>query len=75
MKILKPVKLVNTNPVNPPMIAKSVMKIPKNPIHFGNLSSINIPLDYIFIIACCIAILVYSVIVLIEDKFPKWIGF
>ncbi|WP_438422772.1 hypothetical protein [Aquimarina macrocephali] len=37
--------------------------------------SINIPLDYIFIIACCIAILIYSVIVLIEDKLPKWIGF
>jgi len=37
--------------------------------------AINIPLDYIFIIACCIAILVYAIIILLENKFPKWIGY
>jgi small-conductance mechanosensitive channel len=37
--------------------------------------AINIPLDYIFIIACCIAILIYSIIILLENKFPKWIGY
>lgn len=37
--------------------------------------SLNVPLDYIFIVACCLAIMVYSTIILIENKFPKWIGF
>lgn len=37
--------------------------------------AINIPLDYIFIIACCLAIMVYSIIILLENKFPKWIGY
>ncbi|AXT55423.1 hypothetical protein J8L88_05965 [Aquimarina sp. MMG015] len=36
--------------------------------------ALNIPLDYIFIVACCIAILVYSIIILAENKYPKWIG-
>ena len=36
--------------------------------------AINVPLDYIFIVACCLSIFVYSMIVLIEHKFPKWIG-
>jgi len=37
--------------------------------------AINIPLDYIFIIACCTAILIYSIVILLENKFPKWIGY
>lgn len=37
--------------------------------------SLNVPLDYVFIVACCLAIMVYSAIILIEKKFPKWIGF
>lgn len=37
--------------------------------------AINTPLDYIFIIACCTSILVYSIIILLENKFPKWIGY
>ncbi len=37
--------------------------------------AINIPLDYIFIVACCMAILIYSIIIIIERKLPKWIGY
>lgn len=37
--------------------------------------AVNVPLDYIFIIACCLAILIYSLIILAESKMPKWIGF
>lgn len=37
--------------------------------------SLNVPLDYVFIVTCCLAIIVYSTIILIEKKFPKWIGF
>ncbi len=37
--------------------------------------AINIPLDYIFIVACCFAILVYAIIILLENKYPKWIGY
>jgi len=37
--------------------------------------AINIPLDYIFIIACCLAIMIYSIIILLENKFPKWVGY
>lgn len=37
--------------------------------------AINIPLDYIFIIACCIAIFIYSIVIFLENKFPKWIGY
>jgi hypothetical protein len=35
--------------------------------------AINKPLDYIFIVACCLAIMIYSIIILLENKFPKWI--
>ncbi|MHA7057203.1 hypothetical protein ACWGOQ_0008300 [Aquimarina sp. M1] len=37
--------------------------------------AINIPLDYIFIIACCLSILVYSIIILLENSYPKWLGY
>ncbi len=37
--------------------------------------SLNVPLDYVFIVACCLAIMIYSIIILFEKKFPKWIGF
>ncbi|WP_109300023.1 hypothetical protein [Aquimarina sp. AU474] len=37
--------------------------------------AINTSLDYIFIVACCVAILLYSFIILLENKFPKWIGY
>ncbi|WP_149276632.1 hypothetical protein [Pareuzebyella sediminis] len=37
--------------------------------------AVNVPLDYVFIIACCLAILIYSFIILFEGKMPKWIGY
>lgn len=37
--------------------------------------AINIPLDYIFIIACCLSIFVYSTIGLTARKGSKWIGY
>lgn len=37
--------------------------------------AINTPLDYIFIVACCLAILIYAIIILLENKFPKLIGY
>lgn len=37
--------------------------------------SINKPLDYIFIIACCVSIFIYSVVIAVEGKFSKWIGY
>ncbi len=37
--------------------------------------AINIPLDYIFIVACCLTILVYAIIILLENNYPKWIGY
>lgn len=37
--------------------------------------AINISLDYIFIVACCLAIFVYSLIILLENKAAKWIGY
>ncbi|TXD84531.1 hypothetical protein ESY86_05590 [Subsaximicrobium wynnwilliamsii] len=37
--------------------------------------AINIPLDYIFIVACCLTIMIYSIIILLENKLPKWIGY
>lgn len=37
--------------------------------------SINKPLDYIFIVACCLAIAIYSVIIIKSSQFPKWIGY
>jgi len=41
--------------------------------HYG--FAINTPLDYIFIIACCLAILIYSLLILAESKLPKWLGY
>jgi hypothetical protein len=37
--------------------------------------AINKPLDYIFIIATCLAITIYSLLIVSSDKLPKWIGF
>ncbi|MEM6525471.1 MAG: hypothetical protein AAGF85_09375 [Bacteroidota bacterium] len=37
--------------------------------------SVNKGLDYIFIIASCISILLYSGIIVAESKLPKWIGY
>jgi len=37
--------------------------------------SINKPLDYIFIAGCCLSILIYSLLIIRQSKFPKWIGF
>lgn len=37
--------------------------------------SINKPLDYIFIIACCLSVFIYSGIIAVEHKLPKWIGY
>lgn len=41
-------------------------------IKFG--FSFNKSLDYVFISACCLAILLYSIIIIIQNKMPKWIG-
>lgn len=37
--------------------------------------AINKALDYVFIIALCSAISVYSLIIIRSQKFPKWIGY
>lgn len=37
--------------------------------------AINKPLDYIFIIATCLAITIYSLLIVSSDKLPKWVGF
>ncbi|WP_299601010.1 hypothetical protein [uncultured Aquimarina sp.] len=37
--------------------------------------AINIPLDYIFIVACCFAIFLYSIANILEQKHPKWISY
>ena len=37
--------------------------------------AINLPLDYIFIIACCLSIFIYSMIILAKRIFPRWIGY
>ncbi len=37
--------------------------------------AINKPLDYIFIVGCCLAIMLYSWIIIRSHKFPKWIGY
>ena len=37
--------------------------------------AINKPLDYIFIIATCLAITIYSLLIVSSDKLPKWIGY
>jgi len=37
--------------------------------------AINKPLDYIFIAATCIAITIYSLLIVSSSKLPKWIGY
>jgi hypothetical protein len=37
--------------------------------------AINTPLDYIFIVACCLAILLYSISILMTRKLPVWLGY
>lgn len=37
--------------------------------------SINKALDYVFIVAFCMAIFMYSIIVIISEKLPRWIGY
>jgi tetrahydromethanopterin S-methyltransferase subunit C len=37
--------------------------------------AINKPLDYIFIIATCLAITIYSLLIVSSNKLPKWIGY
>ncbi len=42
-------------------------------IHYG--FAINKPLDYIFMAGCCLAIFIYSLIIVRSNTFPKWIGY
>lgn len=37
--------------------------------------ALNKPLDYIFIVGCCLAILIYSIIIIRSNKMPRWIGY
>ncbi len=37
--------------------------------------SVNKPLDYIFIVGCCLSIFLYSGLIVTENKLPKWIGY
>ncbi|MBW1296979.1 hypothetical protein [Aquimarina litoralis] len=37
--------------------------------------AINIPLDYVFIVACCFSILLYSIVIILEKKYPRWISY
>ncbi|MFT5213125.1 MAG: hypothetical protein ACI9WV_000841 [Patiriisocius sp.] len=37
--------------------------------------AINKPLDYIFIVAICFAITIYSTLIISSNKLPKWIGY
>ena len=37
--------------------------------------AVNVALDYIFISACCLSILIYSVVIIIESIFSKWLGY
>ncbi|MBL4643749.1 MAG: hypothetical protein JKY44_09185 [Flavobacteriaceae bacterium] len=37
--------------------------------------AINKPLDYIFIVATCLAISIYSILIVSSNKLPKWIGY
>ena len=37
--------------------------------------AINKPLDYIFIAATCLAITIYSLLIINSNKLPKWIGY
>lgn len=37
--------------------------------------ALNKPLDYVFIVGCCLAILIYSIIIIRSNKMPRWIGY
>ncbi|MEP0265471.1 hypothetical protein [Dokdonia sp.] len=37
--------------------------------------AINKPLDYIFIVSFCLAIAIYSIVIIRTDRFPKWLGY
>ncbi|NER15048.1 hypothetical protein GWK08_16450 [Leptobacterium flavescens] len=37
--------------------------------------AVNTSLDYIFIAGCCLAILIYSVLLISKSRSPKWIGY
>ncbi len=37
--------------------------------------AINTPLDYIFIVACCLSILLYSISILMTRRLPVWLGY
>lgn len=37
--------------------------------------ALNKPLDYVFIVGCCLAILIYSALIIRSKKAPKWIGY
>ncbi len=37
--------------------------------------AINKPLDYVFIVATCVSISIYSVLIVASNKLPKWIGY
>lgn len=37
--------------------------------------AMNTALDYIFIVAFCLAIALYSIVILRANRFPKWIGY
>lgn len=38
-------------------------------------SAINRALDYVFIVACCTSISIYSLIGIVTKKLPKWVGY
>ncbi|WP_299766527.1 hypothetical protein [uncultured Dokdonia sp.] len=37
--------------------------------------ALNTPLDYIFIVSFCLAIALYSIVILRTNRFPKWMGY
>ncbi len=37
--------------------------------------ALNTPLDYIFIVGCCLAIVLYSISILMTHTIPKWLGY
>jgi len=37
--------------------------------------AINKPLDYIFIVATCVSVSIYSILIISSNKLPKWIGY
>jgi hypothetical protein len=49
------------------------LNILKPIIHYG--FSINKPMDYIFITASIVSILIWSILMLKVDKFSKWLGY